>query len=403
MDLPCSLPADRLGTGLLDRIDLGGDALIEALYRGVTDGVAFQRALELLQSAIGANATALVSLDVQQPVSNLFSTTGVFDEAMRQRYAAEFGQVDPAPATFARMSLGTASTSDRIFSDELLRTSPFLHEFLRPMGVAETMGGMLRAGSGRFEMLGIQRGTDRDAFSDAEIAAVEQLLPHLARVMQLRRVFLTQQIRMEALEATLDRSGAGITVYDPDGAVSFVNAAMQAIARRGDGLGLDKSGRLIATDMTARKRLDALFADVLRGGAGGVASVPCRTNLRPYAVLVAPALRQTTDTLLPMTAHAVMTIAHDPHRVLRGNAERLRDALNLPPGAAELAVALAAGHDLRSFAAAQAVTIHTARFHLRTALARTGSRTQADLVRVVVSLLRDLENLGLEEPPVTRP
>jgi len=70
--------------------------------------------------------------------------------------------------------------------------------------------------------------------------------------------------------------------------------------------------------------------------------------------------------------------------------ELVQEALNLTPGAAELAVALAGDHDLKSFAEARDVTIHTARFHLYTALSRTGSRSQAELVRKVVRLLRDL-------------
>jgi DNA-binding CsgD family transcriptional regulator len=47
--------------------------------------------------------------------------------------------------------------------------------------------------------------------------------------------------------------------------------------------------------------------------------------------------------------------------------------------------------DLRDFAEAKGITIHTARFHLRTALARTGTRTQVELVRMAVRLLRDLD------------
>jgi hypothetical protein len=42
----------------------------------------------------------------------------------------------------------------------------------------------------------------------------------------------------------------------------------------------------------------------------------------------------------------------------------------------------------------EGVTIHTARFHLRTALTRTGTKTQADLVRSAVRLLRDMALRG---------
>jgi len=64
-------------------------------------------------------------------------------------------------------------------------------------------------------------------------------------------------------------------------------------------------------------------------------------------------------------------------------------------GVAKGVAALAADDDLKSFAEGEGITIHTARFHLRTALARTGAKTQAELVRLAVRLLRDF---ALAEP-----
>jgi DNA-binding CsgD family transcriptional regulator len=51
---------------------------------------------------------------------------------------------------------------------------------------------------------------------------------------------------------------------------------------------------------------------------------------------------------------------------------------------------LAADDDLKSYAERERLTIHTARFHLRRALEWTGARTQAELVRLAVRLLRDV-------------
>ena len=85
-----------------------------------------------------------------------------------------------------------------------------------------------------------------------------------------------------------------------------------------------------------------------------------------------------------------LVLVHDPDTRSRAPAELLERALNLPKGAARLVAALAADEDLKSFAEREGVTIHTVRFHLRTALARTGTRNQAELVRIAVRLLRDL-------------
>ena len=59
-----------------------------------------------------------------------------------------------------------------------------------------------------------------------------------------------------------------------------------------------------------------------------------------------------------------------------------------------LVAALAADDNLKAFAAREGVTIHTARFHLRTALTRTGTKTQSDLVHSAARLLRDMALRG---------
>ena len=84
-----------------------------------------------------------------------------------------------------------------------------------------------------------------------------------------------------------------------------------------------------------------------------------------------------------------LVLVHDPDSRSQAPPEVLERALNLPKGAAKVVVALAGDEDLKSFAEREGVTIHTARFHLHTALARTGTRSQAELVRIAVRLLRD--------------
>jgi hypothetical protein len=95
-------------------------------------------------------------------------------------------------------------------------------------------------------------------------------------------------------------------------------------------------------------------------------------------------------------------LVHDPEAQPTVMSEMLEQGLRLPEGAARLVAALAADDDLKSYAEREGVTIHTARFHLRTALARTGARTQAELVRLAVRLLRDFA-LAEPKPEAKRP
>jgi uncharacterized NAD-dependent epimerase/dehydratase family protein len=119
-------------------------------------------------------------------------------------------------------------------------------------------------------------------------------------------------------------------------------------------------------------------------------SVPRISGGRDYSLLVAPAPASLAHLRWnkPGAARALVLV-HDPDSRSRAPVDVLEQALHLPKGAAKLVAALAGDEDLKSFAEREGITIHTVRFHLRTALARTGTRNQAELVRIAVRLLRD--------------
>lgn len=364
--------------------------LLDALYSGATDDAEMERALKMMADAFRCLSAALVSIDARAPSSSLILSVGVFDAAAREAYSAHFVALDPAPPAFGRMPAGTASTTDRILPPGQL-SGEFANDFYRPLGLAETLGGNLQSDPLRFELIGLHRGPDREAFDDGELYAVERLLPHLVRSLQMRRMFLRLNARAAGLEAAIDRLASGVALLDPDGAALFVNRAMTAIAARRDGLALDRRGRPVAAGQEARRRIDALLHEVGRGGAGGVATAPRVSGGRPYVVLVAPAPPVVESSLLGWrSAHCAIVIVHDPANVAPSGEEILQQGLGLTPGAARLVAALAADDDLRSYAAREGITIHAVRFHLRTALARTGARTQAELVRIAVRVLRDV-------------
>ena len=368
--------------------------LIDAFYRGVTDKAALSEAMNLLAESFGARASALVSFDAQVPKSDISITTGAFDDDLMRRYLRDFINLDPAPQAFSHIPVGLASSTDRMFTAEQLRIGVFHNELLVPAGLVETLGGVMRTSGARFEMFGLQRGKERDAYSEDDDRAVENIIPHMSRALQLRRLFLAQDMLVGQLKGTLDRASAGMLMLDAEGKPLFANAALQAMARAADGLGLDRGGRLIAADAAARRFIDTQIIDVMAGGAGGIIAVPRLSGRRPYVLLVAPLVAAVAEELAGDMAPGALIVVHDPQAGFGSPVEHLQQGLGLPLGAAELCLALASGHDLKSFAESRSVTIHTARFHLRTALERTGAGTQAGLVKLVVRLLTDLGSRG---------
>lgn len=368
--------------------------LLDLFYRGVTAPAEFASALRLLSEHFACRAAALVSVDALSPHADIVMSTGLFDEYGRL-YLEQFIAIDPAPALFSRLPVGTASATNRMLTAEQLETEPFFQEFFRPIGLVETLGGHLYSDKTRFALVGFQRGPDRAEFNDAEISHLEHLMPHITRALQLHKAFASKTAMAAGLQAAVDRLHAGAVLLDSEGTALFVNAAMRAIVKRGDGFLLDRAGRPLPVNATARKHLDRLLAEVGNGGAGGTFAAPRANEQRDYIAVVAPSPSTLSDMQWERRGRAgALVLVHDPDKRTLAPADILQRGLHLPKGAAKLAAALAGDDDLRSFAEREGVTIHTARFHLHTALARTGARTQAELVRIAVRLLRDVALAG---------
>jgi PAS domain-containing protein len=362
---------------------------LDALYRGVVDSAEFKRALELAIEMFNCLGAAMVSVDAQAPALGVATTAGIFDEC-RNLYIDQFAEIDPAPAMFSRLATGTASTSNRILTADQLNRDTFVNEFFRPAGLVETLGGNLFRDQARFSLIGLQRGDDRPPFDDDDIAKVQRLMPHIARVLQLRRTFFRIESASVGLQAALDRLPVGLVLLGGEGGSLFVNSAMRAMAQRADGLSLDRDGYPRPVRRDARRQFEKLLDDVAKGGAGGIVTVPRAGHFRDYVMLVAPAPPPVTSTRFEdRRLGDTIILVHDPANQPQSPQGILEQGLNLPKGAARLVAALAADDDLKSFAEREGVTIHTARFHLHTALSRTGTRTQVELVRLAVRLLRD--------------
>ena len=362
--------------------------IIDAIYRGACDSVELSRAIALIAEYFESPGVLLGELDQAQPERQFAIGARTIDQEYFARYA-EHAELDPAPRAFAALAVGTASITDRMFSESFLRRNVFLNEFLVPRGVNGALACPLLSESGRFALIAVQQGVNRRSYDDDDIARVERLAPHMMRALQLRRLFLQSEQRSKVLESIVDRNKTGMVGLRGDGPALFVNRAARAVAAARDGLGLDRQGRLVAADRAAATRLVALQADVAGGGAGGLVRIPRPSGRLPYVVLVSPL--PSGDDLFPNSRGGVLFAIHDPARRPMATEIRIAQLLHIPRGAARVVQAILAGQDLKDYADRAGISMNTVRFHLKNAFAGTDTHSQAELVRVALSALNALE------------
>lgn len=180
-----------------------------------------------------------------------------------------------------------------------------------------------------------------------------------------------------AVRATLDLVPLGIALVDGDAQPVVLNAAARGLVARSDGLSL-QGGRLRAYRHDDTRRFLGLIAQAARNAAEAPASLSVErpSGRRPLAVVVRP---------IHQEGHAgAALLVGDPEANPMPCAEPLGTLYGLTPAEARLAVALAAGHTVQETAVTLGITENTARTHLKRVLAKTETRRQGELVRLLV-------------------
>ncbi|MEI9989059.1 MAG: LuxR C-terminal-related transcriptional regulator [Rhizomicrobium sp.] len=363
---------------------------VGAFYAAAADPGGWAHAVEKLRVLCNADSANFGIFDPSIPTPVISANCGAWTNDVMDRYVRDFIGLDPAPVEFSRHAACNVISTNQLFSSDYLRTSAVYNEFLRPLGLTDCMGGRLVDISNGISLVSIHRDRERHPFSDRETAILENALPHMARAFQLRRLLQRQSMQATALAGAIDRLAVGLIVLDSEGVVLHVNTVARDIAARADGLRLSREGHLRALNSAADARLDALQKDVLAGGAGGIARAPGRNAARRYAVLVSPLPIGFGLTGGGERRGVILTIA-DPARQTQSSEKVLSDVFGLTARGAQLVVALVNGAELRDYAEQAGITLHTARFHLKSVFAKMDVRSQTQCVRLAVRTLAELQ------------
>ena len=367
------------------------DALLAALYDGIVDAGGLERALGLLAEQFHCPSAALISFDAAAPEADVVSSAGMFAEpALQRAYNEEWAPLDPAPRAFAALSFGSAASTGMLFDAEYLRSCAFFQEFFGRAVSRSAWAPISPRATAISRSWVCSAGPIVAPSSAAKFRRWEGITLHLGRALQLRRTFVRLGVKVDSLVQMIDRLAAGIIVLGSEGGEIHVNRTAREIAARNDGLWLDRSGALHAAERGAERVLVRICADVRAGGAGGIVCVPRREEARPYAVLAAPLPAGAAIAGTDRGAPSLLIVIHDPDARIAAAPESIAAIFALPVATARLIAALAEGVEAKSYAEQQGITMDAVKFHLKTAFAKTGLRSQARLLQAVARALADL-------------
>jgi DNA-binding CsgD family transcriptional regulator len=359
-------------------------SLALSLSEAAFDGLPLHDSLRGLGQGLGADEVMLYRVNPRGSWSEVHSLRTTAD--ILAEYQIEALPQNPRRPVWEGSSFAAALDFDTLVPPELLERGP-VGAIMRRTGFPSRHIAGLKVRVASECEIRFSLGRNRGGRFDAGVqAAIETLAPHLAAAFRARSLLAPPETHVTtAVPGLGDIEALPMPLALADGTprLVHVNAALRALAERGDGLGLGQA-RLVAKDPRADAALARAAREVPHATRAGrpplrAISVPRRSGAVPYLVQAIALGRAQQG------GQGTLFVVSDP---LAGkpDAERLRVLLGLTQAEATLAAELATGATLDAAAGARGIARETARTQLKSVLAKTGCARQADLARLLARL-----------------
>jgi DNA-binding CsgD family transcriptional regulator len=363
----------------------GSDAFLGVvgdIYAAGLDATLWPKALAGMTRVVGGIAATLEVFDRKAPALIEFHSFGI-PPANELAYLDQYATLNPRIPALINGKPGSLITDYTVLDERGMNRNPFYADFLAPVGYRYFIGGILSVGDRESSLFSVQRATRQGHVDRENMAPMRALLPHVRGALDVARRLKGAERKTNAFERTLDWLTDGAALICKDSRVLYANEALQAIARRGDGVRI-AGGAIEFAAPQAQARFAAALADICRldGGDPGALQqvdfpVPRTTAAPAYIASLRPvagAIRRRSD------AVAIVFVRNPLGRNAAG-AAMLRELFGFTEAEANLAQALQAGIPLEDYARDSAVTLNTVYTHLRRIKEKTGCTRIAKLCR----------------------
>jgi DNA-binding CsgD family transcriptional regulator len=360
-------------------------ATVDEIYEAMLEPTRWPQALSSVASAVRSRLPSLFHHDSCNR-SGSISLTVDMDPAMQRAYQEYYAERNCWLRNDAVLKSRTVRTSHMMCSRRELLDSEWYHDFLVPLGVSQAIGATLLGQESTSSGFVAFRGPESADFDEEDLAILGQLVPHLRRALQVRRHLAESTAREQGLAQVLETLSVGALLTDQHARVLYANSSARGLLTKQYGLLIDASGlRALRLEDTARLR-------ALIGGAsltsqreglqsGGVMRVRGADGRTAVELLVSP-LPPGQCGEGPGCASAVVYLT-DPTAQAPEDATALRALYGLTACEAKMALVFKRGVSGKEAAEELDVSYNTLKTHLRHLFAKTDTRSQSELIRLI--------------------
>lgn len=301
----------------------------------------------------------------------------------KKPYNEYYGRIDHVLRTVEQGAVGVLRTGDELVATRT--ATEFHNDWIRPNDIEAGLFVRLTRGPRPASLVVAGSQRKRPFDTDDRRHLVSALIPHLQQAIATQTHIAALSERAAHLSDAVDRLPHGVLVVTSDRYVVEANSVADGLLSQRDGLVISR-GALTASAPRTQRTLTRLIDQALARGLRSGGSLACErpSGRRSYVLHVVPLDATATDI---KSRPLAMVLIIDPTRESRPAADVLRQLYGMT--AAEAAVACLALHGQGVPAISEQLSLSstTVRTHLRAIFSKTGAHRQAELVRLLSTVL----------------
>jgi len=359
------------------------DQIIDDLYAGTLDSIAWDRALTGIADLIKSSGVFLFSVNPATAVILRDEFHRLDAEAVRI-YRKDWISQDIRLHPAMQAPIGEPLFERKLDLNQRWEGTAIFNEFLVPQDTPYFLAAWLHKASDKVVSLSFQGSCRHGSFNESDARQIKPFLPHVRRALEIRDRLEAQKIQARTLSSAIEGLQFGLLVLDSKGRILDASGLSEALLGREPAVRREKDHTL-----WLREPAGSQLHDLVRTGrasknnCGGILAVPRGKGLQNLSVVVAPM------PAVPVTWTGVdprwLVFIYDPESRVAPTAEIISRDLGLSEREAEIAALLAVGCDVSHISRRLGITLHTARSHLKHIFDKTGVRSQSDLIRRILT------------------
>ena len=364
-------------------------ALIGKIYEAATEADLWPSVLIELSETIGFEQVALPALDWR---ANVFHTIAPrLDPTLLTAYEDYWAFHDPVLAGAMQRKPGEICTVDKVMPRAEFRATPVYNEFWRLAGFGlDTIGANLLVEDQFATLICFSNSSGKDSVTSEQRKIFEFILPHLTRSLRIHRRLWDWECLEVIAEEGLESVPEAALLVDASARVISANQAARSMLDRGQPIFLEK-GRLSAAcySETLQKAITSCTLKVPSLSVPGADfAIPQESPRAPILVKVTPLASKNRFRELPWIRPGIpvaLVRLHDPETDRRQKEERLRNRFGFTYAETALVMEIMEGDGRLAAARRCGIKDATAKTHLANIFVKTGTRRQAELVRILLT------------------